>query len=195
MSTQSILSGAEDDPPVDSLMNPVFRFMRCSLSRFLFQTSRASRSLVRAVVLAVVVVVGLAACDSAPTGNDENSSDDETVVTYEAIEGEWTGSMLGGTWGRLEFRSDSIKAGKVIGTGAEFHSKGGELACRGILRAKDSDPPTYWTRFATDGDSEVGCVSTGTFRFKHDPDGGTLTWEWKAPDGYRTWGTLSRKDD
>lgn len=110
----------------------------------LFPKSVASRFL--ALSLALVFAIGLAACDSSPTGNDDGDNDKPTV-TYEAVKGGWAGTVRLADQRRpavLNVAVDTANAGEQIGQLVRFFEEFGfEVLCRGDLLATSSAPPEY----------------------------------------------------
>lgn len=149
-------------------------------------------------LLALTLLAGLclAACGGSsgnPTGTDDDDTEADLSIDYEAIAGEWSGEVGVRNWGIVEVtKSEADDVGERIGKVWELKKKGGEARCRAPIYAMKSDPPTYWADAPED---EVGNCRPATFRFEHDPEAGTLEWYYRPYDesDYSLAGTLTRE--
>lgn len=135
----------------------------------------------------------------------QNNSQESPFVDFSPIEGQWAGLIVEtdekgtGSWAEI-FLSPGAEQGTRVGS-VRYATQGSRIVvCRGRWLAIRAEDPVYTvSEQITSGASESGSgCPDGSVRLEHDPQSGTLKYEFTHYGGNPDWnayGTLTRSGE
>ena len=135
----------------------------------------------------------------------QENSDESPLLDFSPIEGHWVGEIIEtddkGTGSRIEiFLNPSAEQGSRVGSVRHATYGSGIVVCRGRWLAIRAEDPVYTVSeqiISGASESGSGCPD-GSVRLEHDPQSGTLNYEFTHSGGNPDWnayGTLTRSEE
>lgn len=140
-----------------------------------------------------------------PNSIQQSNSEESPLLDFSLIEGHWVGQIIEtdekGTGSRIEiFLNSSAEQGSSVGSVRYATYGSGIVTCRGRWLAIRAEDPVYTVSeqiISGASESGSGCPD-GSVRLEHDPQSGTLKYEFTHSGGNPDWnayGTLTRSEE